>query len=391
MATPEAGFCRAVAVLEEPRDPPEQVALFESKTRLAKQGLNGRYRRRRRMTCRGAATFLPLALACVCLVGCGRSGDARVGRAGVTWIANWTARKHVRGVVDLSAPRQRGSISIAAAGRLQLLLPDGKLRSFARGYSAPRGLEPYIALSSGQTVKAARCRFAENNLYALRLSHGNGVTVIDTRGNVRRFASLPSRGLENGITFDGTGRFGHRILVTSTAKAKTTVYAIDCSGHVEVLTRDAPRVEGGIAVAPATFGRFAGDLIAPDELSGKLYAIGPDGRASLIAESGLAHGQDIGVESEGFVPAKFKDALVADRRTRGTRHPGDDLVLGISQATLAASGVQPGALLAVTEAGAKTIAVTCTKSCRVRYIAEGPSLAHIEGHVVFEAANGAND
>ena len=85
------------------------------------------------------------------------------------------------------------------------------------------------------------------------------------------------------------------------------------------------------------------------------------------------------------------DAQVADRRTRGNRHPCHDLVLGISQATLAASGVQPGALLAVTGAGAKTIAVTCTKSCRVRYIAEGPSLAHIEGHVVFEAANGAND
>jgi hypothetical protein len=335
---------------------------------------------------RRAARFLPLVLACLCLAGCGRSEGARGPRADVSTIANWTARKHIRGVVDLSAPRQGGSIVVAAAGRLVLLGPDGTLRPFAGAYSAPPGLEPYIALSSGQTLKPARCSFARNKVYALRLNHGNGVTVIDAHGHVGRFASLPSRGLENGIAFDGAGRFGHRLLVTSVAAGSTTVYAIDCNRHVDVLTRNAPRLEGGIAVAPATFGRFAGDLIAPDELSGKLYAIGPDGRSSLVAQSGLPHGQDIGVESEGFVPARFKDALVADRRTHGNRHPGDDLVLGLSHAALAAAGVHPGDLLAVTEGGARTIAVTCTMSCRVRAVADGPRQAHIEGHVVFSAA-----
>jgi hypothetical protein len=338
------------------------------------------------MSGRRAARFLPTILACLCLVGCGRSEPARVARAGASRVASWTARKHIRGVVDLSAPRHGGSIVVAAAGRLTLLLPDGSLRPFAHAYSAPPGLEPYIALSSGQTLEPARCTFAKNEVYALRLGHGNGVTVIDTRGNVGRFAGLSSRGLENGIAFDGTGHFGHRLLVTSTAAGKTTVYAIDCDRHVDVLTRNAPRLEGGIAVAPASFGRFAGDLIAPDELSGKLYAIGPDGRSTLVAQSGLPHGQDIGVESEGFVPARFKDALVADRLTRRNRHPGDDLVLGISRPALAAAGVRPGDLLAVTEGGARTIAVTCTKSCRVRAVADGPSEAHIEGHVVFSAA-----
>lgn len=213
------------------------------------------------------------------------------------------------------------------------------------------------------------------------------MTVIGPRGSVRRFARLPTRGLENGIAFDSTGRFGHRLLVTSSVSGGTTVYAIDCHGRVEVLTRNAPRLEGGIAVAPATFGRFAGDLIAPDELSGRLYAIGPDGRSSLVTQSGLPEGQDIGVESEGFVPARFKDALVADRRTRRNPHPGDDLILGLTHATLAAAGVHPGDLLAVTEGGAQTIAVSCTTSCRVRHVADGPRLAHVEGHVVFSAAN----
>jgi hypothetical protein len=306
-------------------------------------------------------------------------------------IASWSARKHIRGVVDLSAPRRRGSVVVAAAGKLALLLPTGRLRAFAPAYSAPPGLEPYIALSSGQRLDASRCAFPNGALYALRLNHGHGVTVIDARGRVRRFASLPSRGLESGIAFDDTGRFGHRLLVTSTGSGKTTLFAIDCAGRVKVLTRGAPRVEGGVAVAPATFGRFAGDLIAPDELSGKLYAIAPDGRSTLVAESGLPHGQDIGVESQGFVPNQFKDALVADRGTHRNRHPGDDLVLGLAHASLTGAGVRPGDLLAVTEGGASTIAVTCTSSCRVRTVASGPRRAHIEGHVVFTRASGPPD
>ena len=273
---------------------------------------------------------------------------------------------------------------VAAAGRLLLLSSAGRLAPFAPGYSAPPGLEPYIALSSGQRVAGAGCGFPVDGVYALRLSHGDGVTVADARG-ARRFAGLPPRGLENGIAFDATGRFGHRLLVTSVVSGRTTVSAIDCRGRVRVLTRDAPRVEGGIAVAPSTFGRFAGDLIAPDELSGRIYAITPAGRASVVALSGLPHGQDVGVESEGFVPARFADALVADRRTLRNRHPGDDLILGLSRTTLAGAGVRPGDLLAVTEGGAETVAITCgaAAACRVRHVADGPRIAHVEGHVVF--------
>jgi hypothetical protein len=317
------------------------------------------------------------------VAGCGRSAAVTAGRGDATGRARWSSRQHVRGVVDLSAPRAGGSIVVAARGRLELRAPDGRLGTFAGAYSAPPGLEPYVALSDGQRVTAARCRFATGNLYALRLTRGDGVTVIDARGRVRRFARLPRRGLENGIAFDGTGRFGHRLLVTAAVSGRTTVYAIDCKGRVQALTRDAPRVEGGLAVAPATFGRFAGDLIAPDELSGAIWAIGPDGRSSMVAASGLPHGQDVGVESEGFVPARFTDALVADRRTRRNRHPGDDLILGIAHASLSAAGVRPGALLVVGEGGAQTIAVTCGRACRVRDVAQGPRQAHIEGHVVF--------
>jgi hypothetical protein len=206
---------------------------------------------------------------------------------------------------------------------------------------------------------------------------------LSARGRVSDFARLPGSGLENGIAFDGIGRFGHRLLVTSTASNVTTLFAVDCRGHVKALTRGGPKVEGGIAVAPASFGAFGGDLIAPNEVAGDLYAFAPSGRASLIVHSPSPHGQDVGIESEGFVPAHYRSALVADRLTPGNRHPGDDLILALSRAALGGAGVAAGELLIVDEGGADTIAVTCSTLCHAREVAIGPPEAHIEGHVVF--------
>src|SRR5207248_4148453 len=92
------------------------------------------------------------------------------------------------------------------------------------------------------------------------------------------------------IAFDTTARFGHRLLVTATNSGHTTVFAVDCRGRAKTITSAAPAVEGGIVVAPPSFGRFAGDLIAPDERSGRIWAIAPGGRASLVVHSGIAHG-----------------------------------------------------------------------------------------------------
>ena len=121
----------------------------------------------------------------------------------------------------------------------------------------------------------------------------------------------------------------------------------------------------------------------PDELTGNIYAISPSGHVSLVVNSGLAHGQDVGTESEGFVPAQYGDALVSDRGTPHNRHPGDNEILALSQRSLRSVGVTADDLLVVDEGGAATIAVTCTSTCRVRHVANGPADAHIEGHVVF--------
>jgi len=213
-----------------------------------------------------------------------------------------------------------------------------------------------------------------------------GVVVIDGSGRARPFAALPAGVFPNGITFDQIGRFRRRLLVTALIGETTTVYAIDCRGRVSPAAEGAPRVEGGIAVAPRSFGRYAGQLIAPDEIGGGIVAIDARGRASTVAMSGLAIGGDIGVESVGFVPGRFGRrgaALLADRGTPGNPHPGTDSILTLTGAALLRAGVRSGDLLVATEGGADTIAVRCRRTCTVRHVADGPAVAHAEGHIVF--------
>jgi hypothetical protein len=346
---------------------------------------------RRPLTLSAALTAATLSTG---LAACGGSAASqRITAVSAATRARWTPALSIPRVLDLSEPRGDGAIVVAAHKRLELLSPSGSVQPLAAGpggYLNPGGEEPYIALSSAQRVTGAGCSFAANAVYILRLTHGAGVTVVDARGEARALARLSGSGLENGIAFDTTGRFGHRLLVTATSGSRTTVYAVDCRGSVSAVTRSAPKVEGGIAVAPASFGRFAGDLIAPDENSGRVYAISPAGRSSLVADSGLARGGDVGVESAGFVSPGFGpswSALVADRRTPGNPHPGDDAILRIAGPSLIAAGVRPGELLVATEGGAETDAITCSaSSCRTRHVADGPSGAHLEGHIVLTGA-----
>jgi hypothetical protein len=286
-------------------------------------------------------------------------------------VVHWATFAHATRPLDVAGPRSDGSLVMAANGRLFLVGRTGRISPFAPAYQSPGGEEPYIALSPGGC-------FGPETVYALRLSGGRGVVAIGA-GKVRQFARISAPGLLDGITF-GWGK----LLVTINHGNTTTVDAVDCRGRVHTVTRTAPKVEGGIAVAPSTFGRFAGDLIAPDENGGRIFAIAPDGRSALLANSGLPHGGDVGVESEGFVPAGRYRAVMADRLTPGNPHPGDDVLLGLSSGKLSAQGVRAGDLLVATEGGARVDAIRCSQtSCSVKHVADGPSVAHGEGHIAF--------
>jgi hypothetical protein len=301
----------------------------------------------------------------------------------------WVRFRHVGEVVDLAGPRSDGSFIVAAAGRLFQLTRAGVLRPFARGpggYSTAVGPEPYIAMAPAGRVAGTGCSFPSGMIFALQPGRHPGIIAITPDGRASRFASLAATLTPDGITFDTTGHFGHRLVVTARNHGSTTVLAIDCVGTVRTITSRAPAMEGGIAVAPGSFGRYGGDLIAPSETSGRVFAIRPDGSVATVVVSGLPHGGDIGVESAGFLPPRFGPgdaAYLADRYSKGNRHPGTNTILRLPGSQLLKAGARPGDLLVATEASAHTIVVRCANTCTVRYIAAGPTISHAEGHVVF--------
>jgi hypothetical protein len=303
--------------------------------------------------------------------------------------ATWVKWRHLPGVVDVVGPRSDGTFLVAGLKFLFLLRPDGSLSPFARGkggYQASTRSEPYLALSGNAAVAGSGCSFRRDTAFALFPAAQPEVIMISPQGQARPFASLPPGGALSGIAFDGTGRFGHRLLVTATFGHLTTVYSIGCDGHIMTLATGAPPMEGGMTVAPATFGRFGGDLIAASELTGLVYAVDPSGHVVTLASSGLPSGQDIGVESAGFAPSAAVAGYLADRRTPGNKHPGDDDILLLSAADLARAGVRAGDLIIASEGGARTIDVRCAATCTVRYIAAGPAIAHGEGHIAFASS-----
>lgn len=292
-------------------------------------------------------------------------------------------------MVDIAGPRGDGSFVVAAAGRLFLWSRAGGLRPFARGaggYVTPIGPEPYITVAENNRVAGAGCAFRAGTIFALYPRGHPGIIAVGTDGRARRFASLPGTLAPTGIAFDATGRFGHRLLVTARGREATAVLAIDCAGKARVITAHAPTMEGGIAVAPASFGRYGGDLVAAGEGSGRIFAIAPGGAVVTLAASGLPRGGDIGVESTGFVPPGFGAggaAYLADRYSKGNRHPGTNSILRLPGAELLQAGVRAGDLLVATEGSARTIVVRCGHRCTVRYIAIGPDITHAEGHIAF--------
>jgi hypothetical protein len=302
----------------------------------------------------------------------------------------WATAFNLTGAIDFAGPRGDGSLVVAAADRLSILGPDRKLRPFARGkqgYRAEASSEAYIARSTGGTVPDAGCSFKRGDVFGL-VTGKPGVQRVDRRGRASRFADLPAKTLPAAIAFDGVGTFGHRLLAVQTTATTSRVVAIDCKGRVKTLTKRAPHLEGGMVVAPASFGNFAGQLIAPDELGGKIVAIDSSGQSRLVADTAALTGAggDIGVESLGFAPAALRPDDIAYVSDRGAQVGGVDRVLRLSGRSLAGAGVQGGDLIGVSEKGGPTVAVRCGDRCTVRRIAHGPSRAHIEGHVVFGPA-----
>jgi hypothetical protein len=296
----------------------------------------------------------------------------------------WTQLAPMPGAVDVAGPRADARFVVAASQRgLFLMRRNGSTTPFARGpggYAAPGG-EPYIALTPAKRVRGAGCSFKREDIYALEPTSTPGVIKITRSGQASRFVEFPSGSFPSTIAYDTVGRFGRRLLVTTTASGKSTLYAIDCRARVRAVASALPLVEGGSAVAPRTFGRFGGKLIAADEHTGRIYAFDAKGRVTTVARPNLPAGGDIGVESLGFVPPKFTRhgvAFLADLGAPGSPTAGTDSVLRLRGAP-----IRTGDLVVATEASGVTIRIRCKRTCTVRRIARALDGTHGEGHIAF--------
>lgn len=301
----------------------------------------------------------------------------------------WQVWRATPGVVDIAGPRSDGRLVVAARGRLFLLRPaTARLLPYpATGprYAANRTLEPYVALAGpGQDMAGRGCSFPRDTVYAIEPAGRTRVMAVTPGGRVRRLATIHGVKTLNGIVFDTVGRFGRALLVAGlTVDGHGAVVRVDCRGRMHMLTSNAPHLEGGLAVAPASFGAFAGDLIAPDEVDGRLLAVAPGGSVRDVVALGQPAGGDIGVESLGFVPAGAVAAYLADRLSPGNANPGHDAILKLTRDPLRAAGVAPGDLLATLEGGGATIAVRCAATCSVHPVATAPAGTHAEGSIAF--------
>jgi hypothetical protein len=306
----------------------------------------------------------------------------------------WEQWQHVAGVFDVVGPLPDGNLLLATGRGLYELSPSGD-RVFQARVDVPTqatGAESYIVLSPGLGSSEMGCDFPRPAVYMLKTTSPPSVLYLDlVTGGSSTLAPIAGVDTLSGIAFDTYGRFGNRLLVIGPHAGQTVVDAIDCNGKVTVVTTSAPRMEGGMEVAPSTFGPYAGDLIVPDEYSGDILAVSAEGTTRVIARSGLPTGGDIGVESAGFVPSGFFQggaAYLADRATANNAHAGTDTLLRLASDQLRAEGVSEGDLLIATEGGGATAIVHCATdgSCgSVRRLGQATAAAHPEGHLLVVA------
>ena len=302
----------------------------------------------------------------------------------------WEQWLPVPGAADVDGPRTDGKFVVAGSAALYLLDPAQGLEPFARGpggYREDPHTEAYVAVSSASHVEASGCDWAPDETYVLRMHGPFGVNRVSAAGDESgSFTNIPGPSRLTGITFDTNGSFDHRLLVMGLVGNKASIYAIDCNGAVKLIKSGLPLLEGQMAVAPQTFGAFAGQLIIPDE-SGQLIALTPDGKATVIIRRPLPGGINVTLGGVGFVPDGFSErggvAYHIDRLEPASSFRGSDHLIRARSDALVAAGVADGDLLAVAEDGGATIAVRCGDTCTAQVVIPGDNKAHVEGHVAF--------
>ena len=163
----------------------------------------------------------------------------------------------------------------------------------------PKGTPLHKFAGMPKQVEETRCRMAPaGTRYVARdiycHSPANDIYRISSDGKkVVKIATLPEKAIsDGGLAYDDVGKFGHRLIAVTGRSGGATpaggkAFAVSASGKVRSLGGYSnPGGADEVAVAPASFGSAAGNLLVTVDAggtSGTLVAIDPHGKARDLA------------------------------------------------------------------------------------------------------------
>ena len=153
----------------------------------------------------------------------------------------------------------------------------GKVSSFATAPDMDVACEDaYPAISTGFGFFPQGEVFLTQGPYVFEVGpHGGTMSLFAT---IRAFESSPAQ--PTGITFDTVGTFGFQMVLTGGASG--TVVTLSSSAAQSVVGNVETPVEGP-AVAPLTYGAYAGDLLVGTGATNSLLAVSPAGAVTPVS------------------------------------------------------------------------------------------------------------
>jgi len=174
----------------------------------------------------------------------------------------------VQGFASLPKPVSvtwTGSAFIASSRdgftRLVKVNTSGSVQPFATSFTGVG--EVYVAVSPGQAG------FPAGDLF---LCSGDSIYEVDSSGAAAKLVSTPAKGTTiNFLAFDSDGSWGFLLYALGTGGQ---LWGIDSNGRASLVTNLGNNLTPeGIAIAPSTFGKFAGDMLVSMEGSHSVVAI----------------------------------------------------------------------------------------------------------------------
>jgi len=112
------------------------------------------------------------------------------------------------------------------------------------------------------------------------VQEGQLFEISDHGSTVTLFATFSKTGTDMGLTYDSTGNFSHDLVVTGSSGR---VWTVSPAAVVTLIANLNTHIEGP-AVAPWSFGAYAGDALVASTPKNAVYAVSPTGTITKVTK-----------------------------------------------------------------------------------------------------------